>query len=167
MAIATFLYPIVDSGFFFELSLKEFITEKRPNDRQLKIKYSLTNIHAFPFQIPIAIAYQVHLDYRQPGDFTHTMNRSISSDHVIDLQSGTAMYGYGDDHHVVFHPGELREFLILFKPTSIDFQSLDISFFMKPPDHDYGLYWLRYDLKSERVIERYCERTYPQRIAPA
>ncbi len=160
MALATFLYPIVDSGYFFALELLEAIKEKSPGNVSLKIRYSMRNTQSFPFQIPIKIAHYAYLDCSQEGDFEQNVSQSVHSDRVVDLQSNTMMYGYGDDHYVVFQPNEKKEFLILFAPSETDFETFDIDFFMKPDDDDYGQYRLRYDFQSGRVIKRYCLRKY-------
>jgi hypothetical protein len=166
MALAPFLYPIVDSGFFFEFTLQAVVKQQQASDYLLTIRYSLTNIQAFSFQIPINISYQVYLDCEQGSDFTHTTNRLLSSDHVVDVQTNAIMRGYGADHHVGFQPAETKAFVIVFKPTKMDFQTIDISFPMKRVEADYGLYWLRYDVQTRQLLEQYCERTYPVRKTP-
>jgi hypothetical protein len=163
MALATFLYPIVDSGYFFTLALLEVTKEKNPGNIFLKFRYSMRNTQSFLFQIPIKISHCAYRDCKQEGNFERNINQSLYSDRVIDLQSNRVMYGYGDDHYVVFQPNEEREFLVLFIPSETDFETFDIDFFMKPDDDDYGQYRLRYDFQSGQIIKRYCLRKYQKR----
>ena len=163
MAIIRFLYPIVDSGYFFDFELLEVIKERTPDSFALKFRYRLTNKNSIRMQIPIHISHAAYLNCRAEADFKEDKTPAIRSDRVLDLQSNKTMYGYGDDHFVTFEPNEHKEFLVLFEPSAVDFDTFDTEFFMKPDGEEYGLYRLRYEFKSGSVIQRYCLATYQER----
>ncbi len=162
MTLATFLYPIVESG-FFEFQLLEIAKETTPPDVALKFRYSLRNSYPITVQIPINIVHIAYLNCRQERDFKQDKSPRIVSNRVLDLQSNKLMYGYGDDHHVIFEPNEKKEFLVLFEPSATDFETFDTEFLMKPEDAEYGLYRLRYDFQSGRIIRRFCLKTHKLR----
>jgi hypothetical protein len=156
MSKAKFLYPISDSGYDFVFDLLEARKEPVKDGIQLKIKYSLNNNHRSRFQIPIDIAHLVHLDCKRDENFEYEEDDvRIHSDRVLNLTTKTIMFGYGDDHHVAFDPGETREFLIIFPPVKKDFRTFDIEFLMKPDNDDRGEYRLRYDIEKGEVIKRF------------
>ena len=166
MVLTKFLYPIVDSGYFFDFELLEMIKVDSAETFSLKFKYRLTNNYSIRLQIPIMIAHIAHLDCTTGNDFDRDETPKIYGEHVADLQDGRDMYGYSDDHYVVFEPGAQREFLVFFGPSETDFDTVDLEFFMKPGDDEYGKYRLRYDFKSGRMINRFCLRKYDVKMRP-
>ena len=166
MTITRFLYPIVDSGYFFDFELLEVIKEDSPESFSLKFKYRLTNEYPIPLQIPIKISQFAYPNCTAENDFAGDETPEIYSDCVLDLQNNHKMYGYGDDHYVTFEPNEKKEFLVLFQPSDRDFHTFDTEFFMKPDDDEYGLYRLRYDFSRGQIVKRYCLRKYAVSMKP-
>jgi hypothetical protein len=166
VAITRFLYPIVDSGYFFDSELLDVIKEDSRESFSLKLKYRLTNNYPIRLQIPIKISQFAYLNCTAENDFASDESSEICSDCVMDLQNNHEMYGYGDDHYVIFEPSEKKEFLVLFQASEQDFQTFDTEFFMKPDDDEYGLYRLRYDFSRGQIIKRYCLRKYTVNMKP-
>jgi hypothetical protein len=166
MALEKFLYPIVDSGYFFGFELLDVTKDTMPEPFSLNFKYRLTNLYPMRFQIPIHISHVAYLNCMADYDFEHDPSTRIRSDRVVDVQSNNVMYGYGDDHHVLFEPNEQKEFSVLFKATGTDFETFDTEFFMQPLDGEYGRYRLRYDFKRGQIIQRYCLRKYKVEMKP-
>ncbi|MBL8078380.1 MAG: hypothetical protein JNM55_10500 [Anaerolineales bacterium] len=166
MTITKFLYPIVDSGYFFTFELLEVIKEISTESFALKFRYSLANNYSIRFQIPIHISHSAHLNCSVEEDFESDKSPRVYSDRVMDVQNNKIMHGYGDDHHVKYEEHEKKEFLVLFKPTNTNFATFDTEFFMKPDDDEYGLYRLRYDFRSGQITRRYCLKQYPVNIKP-
>jgi hypothetical protein len=106
----TFLYPIADSGYCFEMELLGVKLELEKSEKYLKARFSLKNTNDAPFQIPIRIAHTAFLDCKLLSGFERDNSEKIYSDRVVDVGRKTVMFGYGDDHHVKFKPGEVKEF---------------------------------------------------------
>jgi len=160
--LGTFFTPIVDSGYFFEHGVIDLLKVRTPDGVALRIKYRLKNPYSRILQIPIPIAHFAFLNCTQEGDFDKNTRERVYSDRVVNLHEDQVMYGYGDDHHIVFHAGEQKEFLIMFQAAANDFDTFDIEYFMRPIDAVYGLYRLRYDFTRGAFTKRYCIRTYPE-----
>lgn len=62
MSLIKFMYPISDSGIYFEFELVEITKEVIQNEVSLRIKYSLKDIESKRFKIPITISECVYLD---------------------------------------------------------------------------------------------------------
>jgi len=160
MPLARFLTPISDSGIYFEFELLE-VSQR---NRTISFNYALGNINDFAVKIPITITQAGFRNLGDTGDSGPPDKKAcVFADHVVDLATRSKMYGYGNDHHVSFMPGERKQFLVLFKPHDIDATSIDLEFFMKPDDGVYGRYRLRYSFASNSIVGRYCDRTYPNR----
>jgi hypothetical protein len=158
------LYPISDSGYDFIFNLVEAAKASTAAGVQLKVKYSLTNNHKLRFQIPIDISHSVHLDCMRDEDFgDRKTDVRTYSDRVVDLKKNVMMFGYGDDHHVTFEPGETREFLIMFQPVKADFKTFDIELRIKPDQEECGEYRLRYDFGKHKVTKRFRLGKEPQK----
>ena len=159
LTMYTFPYPIADSGLFFDLSIMKMSKVETEEGWVLHIEYQLQNRYDASVRIPISIAYtaDVITAHKLEGQVAH---ESIISRSVLDLQRNHIMYGYGGDHHIVFQSSDKRDFRIIFEPTSVNFTSIIINFFMWPEDGDYGLYQLTYDLELQQVVARTCLRTY-------
>jgi hypothetical protein len=163
MPLAGFQYPIVDSGLLFDFHLLEGFKEVVEGYPALRFRYRLTNPYRLRLQIPIHIAHAAWLNSGLEDTSAEDDSEQLFSNCVVDLGSGREMYGYGDDHYVVFEPGETREFLVRFEPAPMDFKTFDVEFFMKPADDEFGLYHLRYDVMGKRLVKRLCMKRYPGR----
>jgi hypothetical protein len=110
------------TGLGFELL--EVTKEVTSSNVLLSFRYSLRNNYPIGFQIPTKISHLADLDCRGDKDFDKDKSGRAYSHRVVDLQTNQEMYGYGDDHHVLFEPNE-KEFRVLFEPFEIDFDTFD------------------------------------------
>ena len=144
-------YRISDSNVFFDLKVQDLVKESHGKDVQLKMIYSLTNTGSERIQIPAQITHFAYLKEGRSDNQDNKRTIRIFSDKVTDVKTGKIMMGYGDDHHVVFEPEESREFIVHFQPAKIEFDGVDLEFYVKPGNRKFGPYLLTYDFDANAV----------------
>ena len=159
-----FLYPISDSGYLFEYVIRKIIKDKMDGKSKLTIRFCLKNRYDSNFEIPIDTSQEAYMDCTINDNFDDDKSKRISSSSVVDLKMNNKLRSNSPVHHTEFDANEDKEFVMNFRSTKTDFKTIDLEYFMKPEDGDYGLYRLRFDFKKNKFTERFCLKKYKKKF---
>ncbi len=153
--IYTYLYPISDSGLFFQKTIHKvsFVEEG------IIISFSLYNRYPDQFEIPISINDEMIIHRKSNDDPTKVHKKSVFSEYVVNDETNKKMYGYGDDHYAVFQQYETKDFSVFFR-TDQKIDVIDLSESMLPEKKPYGNYRIRISVKENKLDSIYLKKKY-------
>ncbi|MBN1523247.1 MAG: hypothetical protein JW904_02085 [Spirochaetales bacterium] len=157
----SFLYQIVDSGYFFTFTFNKFSVLPSHSGSSITLEYILQNRYNHTFMVPIDISHSLTLNCSHVTGFENDSCEKTWSKRVFNLTTKQPMYGHGNDHYVRFDPNDTKSFLVEFQAVAVTVAMIDMECAVLPEGRDYGDYRLRYNVHQDCFTGIYCLRTIP------